>query len=141
VSLSSDGGLLATGSGDAKTRLYKKAGDTWKPVHKIVDAMSPILSVSLTSDGALLATSCAGGTTRLYKKAGDTWKPVQTIEDSGIVESVSWTIVASASWTSDGALLATGSNDAKTRLYKKAGDAWKLVQTIEDASGDMFSLS
>jgi WD40 repeat protein len=86
VSLTSDGAWLATGSKDRRTRLCKKATDTftWEFVQTLEDATGVIASVSLTSDGAWPATGSGDVKARLYKKGDDTRELAQTLEDAGV---------------------------------------------------------
>ena len=76
VALSSDGRLVACGSGDGTVQLWET--DTGRPVSTLQGHTSVAFSVAMSADGQLVAKGGWGGTARLWE--ANTGTPLRMLQ-------------------------------------------------------------
>jgi predicted NACHT family NTPase len=121
VAFSSDGRLLASGSGDKTIKLWDPATGALK--HTLEGHSDSVLTVAFSPDGRLLASGSDDETIKLWDPATGALK--HTVEGH-----FDW--VQSVAFSPDGRLLASGSGDKTIKLWDPATGA--LKHTLEGHS-------
>jgi len=117
VSLSPDGGVLASGSWDQAVRLWDVRSG--KPLRTLRGHSSPVLSVAFSPDGSLLASGSTDRTVRL-------WSVPEGAAMGTLTGHGGW--VNAVAFGADGTVLATGSEDGTVRVWDwRAGEVLRSI--------------
>ncbi|MFN6478124.1 protein kinase domain-containing protein, partial [Nostoc sp. DedQUE07] len=127
VTISSDGQILASGSGDKTIKLWSVT--TGKEIRTLTGHSSSVQSVAISSDGQILASSSGDNTIKLWSVATGR---VRTLTGHSYS-------VQSVAISSDGQILASASNDQTIKLWSVT--TGKEIRTLTGHSSSVQSVT
>jgi WD40 repeat protein/transcriptional regulator with XRE-family HTH domain len=127
VTLSADGGLLASGSEDATVRLWEPGSG--RLLATLQGHTKVVRGVTLSADGQLLASSSEDGTVRLWEAGSGRLLATLQGHTTGV-----WSVVVSA----DGRLLASGGQDGTVRLWEVPSG--RLLATLQGYTNGVWGV-
>jgi len=128
VSLSPDGGILASGGRDKTIKLWEV--NTGKLLKTLEGHTWTIFSISFSPDGKILASGSADTSIKLWKVSSEDLPKT-------LVGHQDW--VSSVSFSPDGRILASGSRDKTIKLWHVFSGS--LLKTLEGHGAQVLSVS
>ncbi|WP_442937209.1 protein kinase domain-containing protein [Nostoc sp.] len=129
VAISSNGQMLASGSGDNTIKLWNVA--TGREIRTLSGHSDSVNSVAISSDGQMLASRSYDNTIKLWN--------VQTGREIRTLTDYSWFFGSFVAISSDGQMLASGSRDNTIKLWNVA--TGREIRTLTGHSDRVHSVA